>query len=398
MRSFLAIVLLLLCRAEFAAEPSYYGNPWSANGLANLEVGRFPGRMVSYRFRASETADFTTAKVFFIFAVFGERSYANGDGGRVRIELRPDDGSQNHFPDMTVAPLTSTLIADPLNKTKGAPIWGNDSHRSPDPRAGASFREIPFPPTKLQEGHLYHLVFGNPAADPSSYTSLDLLNENRDVTANVQQAVSDTDWCAVFKPSGKDPWKAHPGVTPVLEIRYGNGRMQGLGYIDANAGTPQTIAGASTVRTTLTVSGEDKAVSHVFFRLRRNEGAGDLVVRLEEGDGSRIEEGIAMATDLSRLPLAEARSSAMGWASYTFSATRVLAHGKTYHLVLRSPAGAGYQTYAMQFGDAYGWTAGNFRDGWYEYATDGKAWQTLRGSKSFKQQLYFVVVERMGRL
>ena len=122
MRSILVFTFLLLCRFASATEPSFYGNPWSANGLANLEVGRFPGRMVSYRFRAAETADFTTAKVFFIFAVFSERGYANGDGGQVRIELRPDDGSQNHFPDMTVAPLTSVLLADPINKTKGADL------------------------------------------------------------------------------------------------------------------------------------------------------------------------------------------------------------------------------------------------------------------------------------
>lgn len=136
-------------------------NPWSANGLANLEVGRFPGRMVSYRFRAAETGRFVTAKVFLVFAVFGQGQYANGDGGQMRIELRPDDGSPDHLPDMSAAPLSATLLTDPLNETKGAPIWGSDSRRSPDPRAGGSFREIPFPPATLQEGRLYHLVFSD---------------------------------------------------------------------------------------------------------------------------------------------------------------------------------------------------------------------------------------------
>ena len=69
---FLAIFPLLSCRTAFAAEPSFYGNPWSANGLANLEVGWFPCRMVSYRFSAAETGRFVTAKVLFIFAIFGQ--------------------------------------------------------------------------------------------------------------------------------------------------------------------------------------------------------------------------------------------------------------------------------------------------------------------------------------
>ena len=44
-----------------------------------------------------------------------------------------------------------------------------------------------------------------------------------------------------------------------------------------------------------------------------------------------------------------------------------------------------------------GWTASNFKDGCYEFTTDGKIWQKVRGSRSFKQQLYFVVPGRMVR-
>ena len=371
------------------AETGIYGTPWSAISLSNLEVGRFKGRMVSYRFRAEETGEFRMAKVFFVFAILGPKEYADGDGGQVKIELRPDDGTANHFPNMQAASLSSVLVADPLNKTKGPPIWGADSHRSTDPRAGASFPEIQFPPATLQKGRLYHLVFSNPTADPTNYTSLDLLQEKRS-----QPGASDLDFCCLFKPVDAKPWAAIHS-TPILEIHYADGRIQGQGYMDVAASHPSAIAGASAVRTTLKVSGGNKRVTKVFFCISRKPDAGDLVVRLEKGNGTEIEEGIVPAAALaSALGTAAAGQSApMNWASYTFKQPRTLTDGQTYHLVLKSPNGGGYTTYPIEFGNGWGFAAGNFKDGCFEQTADGKTWQKQSGNPSWKQELYFVTVK-----
>ena len=377
------------------AEQRFYGNPWAANGLANLEVGRYQGGAIAYRFRADETGEFKRAKVFFIFRIIGPSAYAKGTGGQVRIELRPDDGTPHHFPNMDAAPLSSHLIADPLNKTPGSPIWGIDKSKTGgDPRAGASFPEICFPPATLHKGQLYHLVFTNPDADPSNnYTSLDLLNENRFAKGPIQPCIGDLDFCCLWKPAAGKPWELK-NITPILEIHYADGHVQGQGYIDAASAPP--ILGPHAARTTLTVSGADQRVSEVRFRVSRQRDSGDIVVRLEQGDGTKIEEGrVPAATLATRLPIPWAgkdERSLPDWAAYTFQEPRVLARGQTYHLMLTSPSGSGYTHKVSSYPAWLGFTAGNFQDGYFQYSEDGKTWKLFPPGKGCKQQLYFVLV------
>lgn len=380
------------------AENGCYGNPWAANGLANLEVGRYTGGAISYRFRADETGEFSMAKVFFIFRIIGESAYAKGTGGQVKIELRPDDGTANHLPNMQSAPLTSQLITDPLKKTSGAPIWGVDKSKpGGDPRAGASFPEIPFPPAALQQGRLYHLVFTNPVADPSNnYTSLDLLNENRNAKGPIQPEIGDLDFCCLWKPAAGKPWELKH-ITPILEIHYADGHVQGQGYIDAASAPP--LIGVRAARTTLTVSGGDKSVSAVRFRVSRQADSGDMQVRLEKGDATKIEEGVVPAATLAALlPIegGKAERSRLDWVSYTFQQPRLLAGGQTYHLVLASSAGSGYTHKVSSYSASLGFTAGDFKDGYFQYTEDGKIWKLFPPGKGCKQQLYFVLVKSGG--
>ena len=83
----------------------------------------------------------------------------------------------------------------------------------------------------------------------------------------------------------------------------------------------------------------------------------------------------------------------MHWASDTFKEPRTLADGQTYHLILKSPTGGGNTACPIEFGDFRGFTAGNFKDGYFEQTTDGKVWQRQSGEPSRKQELYFLTVK-----
>jgi hypothetical protein len=90
-----------------------FGAGWTAESLANLEIGMNPGRSVSYRFRADHDGAASAVRVFFVFrTICSKGCYAAGDGGAIRVEIRADNGTANHLPASTV--LDAALVADPL--------------------------------------------------------------------------------------------------------------------------------------------------------------------------------------------------------------------------------------------------------------------------------------------
>src|SRR5262249_24994949 len=132
-------------------------------------------------------------------------------------------------------------------------------------------------------------------------------------------------------------------------------------------GAPETISGAKAVREQFTVSGTTKEVSSVSLRVARTRGSDPLTVRLENGDGSMVEEGTIPAT---AVPITPAVSYV--WAKYNFTTKRALVAGQSYHLVLAAPASSTYQAFPIRKGSGYGFSATTlFADGNAEFTAGG---------------------------
>lgn len=166
---YVGIIALLLCHfcLSLCAEPLTYGCAWNADGLANLEIGKYPGRTVSYRFRAEHSVTADKVMVYLVYST----GYGKGDGGRILLELQSDDGTSNHYPSGTV--LASAIVTDP--KTQWNRLFVFDK------------------PTVLESGRLYHLVFSNVGSDPvHNYVSIDNLFNERDAAGCSRRSATRT--------------------------------------------------------------------------------------------------------------------------------------------------------------------------------------------------------------
>jgi len=335
-----------------------YGCAWNADTLDNVELGPNIGQQVAYRFRAEQSGDVDEVLVYLAFAGAG---YFDGDGGHVLLELQEDDGSADHLPSGVT--LASALITDPLLQ------WNRLF----------SFSS----PATLVDGELYHLVFSNAAPDPAgNWVSTDCLYVSANV-AGVQPAVSDTDLATLWKYDASYPWTLLYYDTPIFDLRFTDGYSQGQCYVDAWVSTaPGNISGVERIRELFTISGADREVGDVWVRLKKISGGGDLTIRLEDGTGALIEEGVVAEADVG---------TDYEWISVTFATSHTLATGTTYHLELSAPASALYKTYPLQDGTFYGFDCSNlFHDGHYQY-TDGGPWGMVDNRTDFDLQFYFTV-------
>jgi hypothetical protein len=335
-----SVVFIKETKALDYASYAAYGNPWNAYALTNLELrGNI---QVSYRFRAEHSSLINAVRVMFVY----RSGYGAGNGGDILVELRTDDGTPNHNPSETV--LTSHIIWEPM--TAGFPL-------------------ITFDTTgQVQEGEIYHIVFTNIDSNSSTnWVSLDCLFNQ--ASGDISPVVPRTDWATIWTLSGS--WAYEGRAIPILEIRYIDGYVQGLGY---HEGWPQySIGGNNRVREVFTVSGGDKIVSDVNIRVAKSSGSGDLTVRLEDSAGTLIEEGTISSSSIS---------NTLNWVKYNFITGRKLKNGQGYNLVLSSSGGS-YTAVSMQESTSYGFSSSSeFSDGILQ-TTSGSSWQTASSDIQF---------------
>ena len=328
-------------------QTGFYGPALAADGLANTTLGP-GGNIVSYRIRARHTGVVDQIRIYLIPDHSG---YAAGNGGTIEVTLHPDDGAATHNPGSTV--LATYVIRNVL------------SLPSPD----RYFYVVKFasPPT-LTAGDLYHLVFRNIDSNPSvNYLSVDDLYEVTPTTP-VQPTMNDMDAAVLLGDSGNS-WAPRRGYTPIYELDFSNGTTEGVGYIEGWIGAPQFISGANAVRETFTVAGSPVTVSSVAVRVARVSGAGPLQLRLENADGSVIEEVAVPATQVRE---SNATNPYYGWMKATFSSALTLFHGQTYHLDLEAASSSEYMAFPIRKGGQYGFDTNTyFPDGHAEFTQNG---------------------------
>jgi hypothetical protein len=350
--------------------PNLYGSALRGDGLGNvpLRPNSYGAQVISFRFRAPISGQATS--VIYYNQQETKRQYAKGDGGIVLLELRNDDGTSNHWPSQTI--LASSTLHNPVS--------------------ASFFPTLKFDkPARIDEGKIYHIVFANVSSNPKeNYVSVNCLHNFRArPNVNMDVGIAGTDLAVLVKDGTADIWRARNQSTPIFNLFFSDGRAIGQGYASAISGWNHTMNSTNKVRETFVVKGSGKTVSRVSVRVSRESG--DLNVRLENQDGSLIEEG-----DFPGYKCVPDKIK-MCWCSYEFKSPHVLEAGKTYNLVLHSQNGS-YSTFGLLKGRRYGFLQDTFfSDGWAQYSADGgNSWQDYNyagPTRDVDLQFYFTLVD-----
>ena len=354
----IAALCLGLLSPELAGQVTGYGPCVQADSLANTPIGK-GGVQVSLRFRAAPGGVLQAIRPYLIWS-FAKKGYHAGTGGTLKVELQSDDGTPAHLP-------------------SGQVLASNVQRLSLVPSSDRFFPQLFFDKAPvLKAGSLYHLVFSNTDPDPEgNFVSVNALF-NKVAGSPQQPGRADSDWGMLFRTKAKPAWviRRTPGsdesFTPILEVDYGNGQSQGMGYIEFWMGAAKAISGPAAVRETFTVTGPARHVAAVALRVRRLSGSAPLTVTLEQADGKVVDLG----KNEGRLPVVSSSGSLGGcaWTIFALPARPTLAPGRTYHLVLSCPDAARYEAFPMRKGSDKGYSdATLFGDGHAEF-NDGHGW------------------------
>ncbi len=277
--------------------------------------------------------------------------YAGGNAGTTLVTLNTDDGSAAHNPSTTV--LASYVMSDVL--------------ALPSPTRYFYTVKFAKAPT-LAAGQIYHMVFKNIDASPSkNFLSVDAMYE-LDFSDSVQDAIGKVDAAVLLGENGVK-WSPRAGYTPIYQLQFTNGVTEGIGYIEGWIGAPRPISGVTAARETFTVSGAELKVNSVKVRVARVIGNNPLTVRLENANGTLIEEGSIPATSI---PLSSIASPSYFWVNLPLAATYTLMPGESYHLDLESTLTSTYLTFPVRKGFAYGFkNTTYFNDGYAEFGIAG---------------------------
>jgi hypothetical protein len=347
-----------------AASAAVYGSAINADSLNNSVVGGPGNREVSYRFRATTSSQLASVRVYIIGPAHS--GYGAGTGGTWRVTVETDDGTAGHAPSGTV--LASTTFAP----VEDFPVIGWSS------------------PASLTAGRLYHVVFRNIDPNPeANYASLDGLYTYADLS-RWQPRFTNVGWANLVKSRGS--WSDERGhgngtITPIMQLRYANGTVAGLGYMEVWVRTPKVISGGHKVREVFTVRTGTRRVSSVSVRLKRIGGSSALRVRLKTSSGKVVAKGRIRASKI-----ATGRGS---WVTLKFATSHRLVKGRSYRLVLTSRANTRYSIFVIRQGSSYGFASQTyFGDGFAQY-TPGTGWVGFdqpggaRNSRQGDLQFYF---------
>ena len=347
-----------------AVSAGIYGPGIYGDTLFNQILGSSLSTQSSFRFRAEQTADLDSVRVYTI--VYHAGGYSAGDAGSVRCRLYADDESSDHFPTGSALATTNTF--------------------SPGNPPSTDFPLLTFSvPYGVTAGTLYHLVFDNPHADPvANYCSIDMMSELTTAYSPQQPRFADTDWGYLVK-YGASAWERRTqNVTPIADLTYDNGEHQGMGYTEVGlVSYTVSIEGNTMIRETFTVSGGDKVVKGVGVCLSRYSGTGDLSVRLETSGGTEIETVTFAAASVAVNTHAGYADFGSMTRLYTdFASEHTLTSGSSYNVRVSSPSGTIYRAHSIRrAGGSYGIDdATYFTDGYGQKTTDGSTWTAIRTS------------------
>jgi hypothetical protein len=292
------------------------------------------------------------------------KTYSGGTGGKIKIQIRPDNG-KGHWS-------TTVLAETEINNGSPKPLCDGQGIGP-----GPSDQFVRWTFTKqaaVVQGQWYHLVYcnmdENPNANYISENSARIPTDN--VPANEPWGGPAFNGFNVVRGDGP-----RLGFTMAADIIYTDDFSWGTGYWTSEGTGRKPIGGESKVRELFTVSGWDGGAAYdrtvkIFyvFLMKAKANAGDLTVKLMNGDGTLIEQQTLRA---SQFP-----TNKFVWREGSFAKPYTLAAGKQYIVEWSSNVDEGYRVapimedpHDLGFGNLNTWNGGLF-----EWSDDvGATWQ-----------------------
>ena len=355
-----------------ASNTNVYGSATQAYDLNNMILSTantnasFFGR-IGFRFRAMHTGLLTGIRIYCMGT--GNPGYGAGNGSTWRVTLRKDS-TTNHTPAQTYMAIVDQSMQD----------FG-------------SVGKVVFPllnfntSAKVDSGTLYHVVFEN--IDPDQVNNYSSVNTYLmyPPLSPMQPFASDLDWCALVSTvSPYTTWKPVMTNTPIMGYYYSDGYLAGFGYGDVARTSLHYVSGNSKARETFTVTVKDRVVSAVSIWMKRESGIDPLLIRLEQSNGTLIDQGYITAT---LIPITTNSVQAnCSWVTCKFLSNRTLSVGQSYNLVLSTASSSSYSLYAIGDVTSIFGTGACFSDGKAQITLDGSSWSDLWNGDDL--QFYFV--------
>lgn len=159
----------------------YGPGTFTISSLANIVVGvpKAHTYIASFRFRSLLEGELASARVYWPTG----SGYSKGTGGRIRVRVLPDDGSEDNLPDLTASPLAQFIHTPNLTPAEQKSILD----------------DMPFATSTspLVKGQLYHVVFDNLDPEPAAnYISVDTQSVPTEV-GRPARWLNNTDWAAL---------------------------------------------------------------------------------------------------------------------------------------------------------------------------------------------------------
>ncbi len=362
-----------------------YGNYFGSDVLYNIRVGKDETE-VSFRFIAKGTVLVNQIKYFNTYS-FARSGYHLGSGGKIRIELQTDDGTEDHNP--SGDSLAFALIPDPLNVSKQFLVDFDDT-------------------VLLEEDEIYHIVFtnydDNPETNYVSVNTMSILKPKEDLDAPDQPELSLIDMTVLIRNSFNASWrrfKSNKTITPVFSLFHD---IPSLGF--TNISVPGYSGMESWIREPRQIQGDDYKVRQRFVP-NRNIDVENVCVRLAKNGNPEllyaklwwrdelITQGSVDSSEVDPVEVISEFTAGHNWVTIDFFEPVELEAKKIYYLELSAAAGDPYKIYPVRDG-YYGFNyAPIWSNAWAEYTMMGdeywKGWDAWGNSnlRISQLQLYF---------
>lgn len=381
----LSVLPLIASNVQAQISPNhYYGSGIQMNGIANIRVSPVGHPMVSYRFRVPPSGTLQTRQlqsvwpylINFIDPDDPPGGYALGSGGTLRLEVREDDGTLNHFPSTTV--LGSAEYPDALESDNSQ-----------------IFHAFNFSPSvNLTVGKIYHLVWSNTDPNPSSnYVSVQFAYYEPG-QAPAQPTMRPEDFAALAFNGTAWLEMVPPNKTgsfiPVVNMIYSDGAQGQSYYQNAQRHVIGGTLGSSAAQQVIDVTGSNRTVVRISVRARLISGTAPLRIQVRDAFGGTINNCL--------VPSSQFVPNEDTYVTCAFTSAYTLLSGQRYFVTLQATAGTTYDTLGVtnhaetnpQFGEET-----SFPDGHAEYKIDGGAWTQWDGPNGpgpwFDLQFYFTL-------
>lgn len=215
----------------------YGPGTFTISSLANVVIGipktkDGPSKyeyIASHRFRSLIEGKLASVRLYWPAG----GNYSNGDGGRIRVRVLPDDGSTDHLPVLTASPLAEFVHVPGLS--------------SEEPKSILDEMRFTSSTTALAKGQLYHLVFENLNPNPAkNHISIDA----QSVPTNLGRParwVDPTDWAVLMgtRRAGTNGSRRWTNLTvtgsgdklfsPIMQLTTVNGTSQGSSVLESGS-------------------------------------------------------------------------------------------------------------------------------------------------------------------